>query len=469
MTTSVRPSVLEKHESGVPGFDALTGGGFPKGRATLLTGRSGVGKTILALQLSANLARRGEHVVYFGVEENPGDLRATAEGLGLSADSDGIRFVDARRDERVAVTGEYDTSGLVARIEAEAKRNGARTVVIDSLSALFRPKPSDGGLREHLFALLRGLTDRGFTVVATSEAHSDYAPPTVLGAEDFVCDLVVVLRNVVDGKRRRRTVEIHKYRRSGHRKGEYACTITGDGMRIFPLDPPGVAAFSQEPERFSSGMQGLDEMNAGGWLRDSIVLVRGPSGSGKTTMAGMYARAGASRGERVVYYGFEEPYPVLLRNFRSVAMPMDEHEASGNLRFVCKYPEATSPEDLLVDLARDLDEIDPTLIVLDSISSVEHSSSTEGFRIFLIGLASLLRIRGRSALLTQTISSQTEARQDPPFLSTVADAILMLDYTADAPQLERTMRVLKMRGSAHATDQRRLVIGGGGLRVERVD
>ena len=91
-------------------------------------------------------------------------------------------------------------------------------------------------------------------------------------------------------------------------------------------------------------MQGLDEMNSGGWLRDSIILVRGPSGSGKTTLAGMYARAGASRGERVIYYGFEEPHPVLQRNFASLGLSMQELEAEGHLRFVCRYPEATSPE-----------------------------------------------------------------------------------------------------------------------------
>jgi circadian clock protein KaiC len=417
---------------------------------------------VLALQVACHRAREGDRTVYFAVEERPEDLVLTGDSLGFDTSAlvaDGsLVFGDLRRQGAPAavVTGEYDTEGLIHRLVSTARAAEARILVIDSVSALFNPRPPEQALRSHFFALVNGLEEGGFTTLLTTEAAADYAR------------LVLVLRNVVDGKRRRRTIEVHKYRRSGHQKGEYAATVTDAGMTIFPLDSAAVQArdFPSTDERFSSGMRGLDEMNSGGWLRDSIVLVRGPSGSGKTTLAGMYARAGAKRGERVVYYGFEEPRPVLLRNFAALGLTMEELEEAGTLRFVCRYPEATSPEDLLVDLRRDLDEFDPTLVVLDSISSVEHSTSTEGFRIFLIGLASLLRERARSALLTQTISSQAEARQDPPFLSTVADAILMLDYTADAPDLERTMRVLKMRGSSHETRQRRLVIQSGGLRVE---
>lgn len=464
-------STFAKVASGVPGLDALTRGGLPLGRATLVAGKSGTGKSILALQVAARLAREGQPVLYLAVEEAPPDLTTMADDLGFGASAlraeGGLHFLDMRRPigVPVVVTGDYDSTGFVERVSAEAKRTGARVVVIDSVSALFHPRPSQDAIRSHFFYMVRAFHELGLTAVFTTEAAGDYSQPTVLGVEDYVCDLVLVLRNVVDGKRRRRTIEVHKYRSSPHFKGEYPCTVTDAGMTIFPLDAQEEAPHDAPTDRFSSGMAGLDEMNSGGWLRDSIVLVRGPSGSGKTTLAGMYARAGARRGERVAYYGFEETRRILLRNFASLGMPVDDLAEGGALRVACRYPEATSPEDLLVDLRHDLDTFQPTLIVLDSISSIEHSTSHDGFRTFLIGLAALLRERGRSALLTQTISTHTEAAQDPPFLSTVADAILMLDYAAGAPRLERTMRVLKMRGSAHDSEQRRLSIGPGGLTV----
>src|SRR6185295_13083039 len=103
-------------------------------------------------------------------------------------------------------------------------------------------------------------------------------------------------------------------------------------------------------------------------FRDSIVNVRGPTGSGKTMLAGLYARAGALRGEKVAYYGFEEPKPILMRNFATIGMPMDDLERAGDLQLHCRYPEAMGLEDLLVTLRMGLEEFQPSLVVLDSIS-----------------------------------------------------------------------------------------------------
>jgi circadian clock protein KaiC len=209
-------------------------------------------------------------------------------------------------------------------------------------------------------------------------------------------------------------------------------------------------------------------MTRGGWLRNSIVIVRGPTGSGKTMLSGLYARAGAVRGERVVYYGFEEPRPILVRNFEVIGMPMTPLINAGNLRIVCRYPESTSLEDLLVNLRIGIEEYSPSLIVMDSISSIEHAWSPKSFRQFIIGVASLLREHGRSALLTQTVMPGESASHTAPYMSTVADAILAMDYAVHGFELDRTMRVIKMRGSDHDTHPYRLTIAGGGLSVEKI-
>jgi circadian clock protein KaiC len=137
------------------------------------------------------------------------------------------------------------------------------------------------------------------------------------------------------------------------------------------------------------------------------------------------------------------------------------------LKIQCRYPEATSLEDLLVDLRLGLEEFQPSLVVMDSISSIEHASSEKGFRQFMIGVASILRGHGRSALLTQTVLAGTASEHTAPYLSTIADAIITLDYSPAAYELNRTMRVIKMRGSAHETHPYRLEIGSGGLNIER--
>ena len=469
-----RTGAIRKLETGVPGLDVLTYGGIPAGRSTLVVGRSGTGKTILGLQTLAHLAHQGVTGLLLAVEEAPEDLIVSGDSLGFDlsglvrAGKLHISDVTQPMDGPVMVSGDYDISGLVHRIDSMAKRSGARMVVVDSATALFSPRPADNVLRNLFFQLVFALRKMDLTAMILAEAPSDYGERlTTLGVEDYVCDAVIILRNVPDGARRRRSIEVNKYRRSPHYKGEYPCTITAKGLAIFPLDAVDRAA-GEQIERYSSGFPGLDQMLGGGLVRDSISIVRGPTGSGKTMLAGLYARAGADRSERVVYYGFEEPRPILLRNFAQIGMSMDEYERSGHLQVVCRYPEAMSLEDLLVHFRLHMEEFQPSLIVLDSISSIEHASSEKGFRQFMIGVAALLRKHGRSALLTQTVTSGESGRHTAPYLSTIADAILSLDYSVDEYEMQRSVRVIKMRGGAHDTHPYRLKIGQGGLSVDKM-
>jgi circadian clock protein KaiC len=464
---------IAKLTTGIPGFDIITHGGIPEGRSTLVAGRSGTGKTVFALQIASHLARHNVPTLLLAVEETGDDLLSTGDALGLELSElreRGVLHVsDLSRpiDGPTLVSGDYDLFGLVHRLEAAVSERQVRAVIIDSATALFSPRPPQDQLRNHFFQLVHTLRRLNVTGVILAESPQDYGQLTTLGVEDYVCDLVVILRNSVDGDRRRRSIEVNKYRRSGHFKGEYPCTITTRGLVIFPQNPkerPDIATI----ERFSSGVAGLDEMTRGGWLRNSLIIVRGPTGSGKTMLAGLYARAGAMRGERVVYYGFEEPRPILVRNFEAIGMPMTPLINTGNLRIMCRYPESTSLEDLLVSLRSGLEEFSPSLVVMDSISSIEHASSEKGFRQFVIGMASLLREHGRSALMTQTVMAGESASHTAPYMSTVADSILAMDYSTEGYELDRRLRVIKMRGSDHDTHPYRLTIGTGGLKVEKL-
>lgn len=336
---------VRKLETGVPGLDTLTHGGIPEGRSTLITGRSGTGKTVAALQMAVHAATQGPAVAILAVEEEPDDLRDTGDALGMPLSdlikSGKIVIEDLTRpqDGPTLVSGEYDMYALIHRLEGLIKQHGVRFVVLDSATALFTPRPPGDLLRTHFFQMVHAFRRLGLTAVIIAEADRDYGQLTTMGVEDFVCDLTVVLRNVIDGGRRRRSIEINKYRRSPHYKGEYPCTVTTRGLAIFPLDAR-ERPESSELERYSSGVKGLDEMTHGGLLRNSIIIVRGPTGSGKTMLA--------------------------------------------------------------------------------------------------------------------------------DYLSTIADAIITMDYSPFGVELNRTMRVIKMRGSGHETHPYRLIIEPGGLRVEKL-
>ena len=256
---------IEKLTTGIRGFDMLTHGGIPEGRSTLVVGRSGAGKTIFALQVAAHLAANDIATLVVGVEESGTDLLVTGDGLALDLtglrDAGKLHIADLTppTDGQTVVSGTYDLFGLVHRLEAIVAEHNIKAIVVDSATALFSPRPSQDQLRNHFFQLVHSLGRMGLTSVILAESPQDMSQLTTLGVEDYVCDLVVVLRNAIEGDRRRRSIEVNKYRRSAHFKGEYPCTITTRGLIIFPQNPrehPDLVPV----ERFSSGVRGLDEM-----------------------------------------------------------------------------------------------------------------------------------------------------------------------------------------------------------------
>src|SRR5688500_11481686 len=153
-------SALKKLETGVPGLDVLTLGGIPEGRSTLIAGKSGTGKTVMALQIASHLARHGVTTIVVAIEETPEDLQDSGDTLGLGISrlvrQGALHFADITRpmDGPTIVSGEYDLFGLVHRIEAVAKETGAKAIIIDSATALFSPKPPPDSLRSHFFQLV---------------------------------------------------------------------------------------------------------------------------------------------------------------------------------------------------------------------------------------------------------------------------------------------------------------------------
>ena len=194
-------SMMKKVKTGVPGLDVLTAGGLPAGRATLVVGRSGTGKTILGLQVACFLARSGLKTIVVGIEETAEDLVSTADALGFNLTAlraEGLVHVAEMMrplDEPTLVSGDYDLYGLVHRLEHQVKQTGAKAVVLESATALFTPRPPQDLLRSHFFQLVHCFRRLELTSIILAEAPADYAQLTTLGVEDYVCDMVVILED----------------------------------------------------------------------------------------------------------------------------------------------------------------------------------------------------------------------------------------------------------------------------------
>ncbi len=464
---------LPKIPTGIHGFDQIANGGLPKGRSTLVSGTAGSGKTILALQfLLAGVREFNEHGVFVTFEESPADLMQNVRSFGwdlegLVADRK-IAVVDATPEPGVEVlsTGSYDLSALLARIESAVRSVNAKRIILDAIGALF-PQLTDANIiRRELHRLAAGLRRLGVTTMVTMERTDEEGNVGRWGVEEFVADNVILLRNRLEQEKRRRTIEILKFRGATHHKGEYPFTIdTIDGVTSLPLSAIELAQKSSDI-RVSSGVPELDRMCSGGMYRDSIILVSGATGTGKTLMVTQYVKAAIEAGERALLFGVEESREQLTRNAASWGVDFAKAEKDGLLRIISRYPEVMGLEDHLLRMKRDILEFRPQRVAVDSMSAFERMSTRKSFREFVISLTSTIKHLEITGLFTNTTpmlmgaESITEAH-----ISTITDTIILLRYVELRGEMRRGLTVLKMRGTFHDKDIREYLIDGTGMHV----
>jgi circadian clock protein KaiC len=467
--------VLKKVSTGIPGFDSVAHGGLPQGRTTLVAGTAGSAKTVLAAQfLVEGIRQAGEAGVFVTFEEPPADIRANMAGLGWEIEQwerDGLwTFVDAspQPEDEDIVTGDYDLGALLARIEHAVRRAGATRISLDSLGAIFARLTDSARVRSELFRVASALKTIGVTAVMTAERTDEYGDIARHGVEEFVADNVIILRNALADEKRRRTIEILKFRGTRHEKGEYPFTIVpGQGITVIPLSAMELTQRSSVV-RITSGSDDLDRMCGGGFFRDSIVLVSGATGTGKTLMVTEFVAGGATRGERCLLFAFEESREQLFRNATGWGRDFEQMEKDGHVVVACEYPEVSGLEDHLIRMKALIDEVKPARVAVDSLSALERVAGLKGPREFVIGLTSFLKERQIAGLFTSTTptllggTSVTEAH-----ISTITDSIILLRYVEMFGEMRRGLTVLKMRGSRHDKDIREFTIDEKGMHIGR--
>jgi circadian clock protein KaiC len=469
MTSQLRE--IEKLATGIPGFDLIAAGGLPRGRSTLISGTAGSAKTVFALQFLIEGALRGEHGVFVTFEETPEDLRRNMLGFGWDiAQLEGerqIAFVDAspRPEEERIEAGSYDFGALVARIEVAARRIGAQRVALDSLGAVFTHFHDTGAVRRELHRLHAALKKLQLTAVITSERSEEYGTISRHGMEEFVADNVVIVRNVLESEKRRRTIEILKFRGTTHQKGEFPFSVTDRGITVIPLSAIALQQKSTT-KRVISGNAELDAMCGGGFFRDSIILVSGATGTGKTLMVTAFTAGGIEQGERCLTFCFEESREQFFRNAAGWGFDFEKMEHEGHLKVCTDYPEIMPLEDHLLRMKRMIEEFKPNRVAVDSLSALERVSTPRSFREFVIGLTAFVKHQEMAGLFTSTTpsllggTSVTEAH-----ISTICDSIILLRYVEILGEMRRGLTVLKMRGSPHQKDIREFSIDGSGMHI----
>jgi len=465
---------LKKVPSGIKGFDDITGGGLPEGRPALISGGPGCGKTLFAMEFIARgITDYKEPGVFIAFEEKIDDLRKNflSMGFDLAALEKQKKLVldhIAIDRSEIEETGEYDLEGLFIRLGALIDEVGAKRIAIDTLEALFTGFSSEAILRSELRRLFLWLKDRGVTAVVTGERGQDSI--TKYGLEEYVADCVITLDHRVVNQIATRRLRIVKYRGSAHGTDEYPFLIGSEGISVLPITSLSLSHTASN-ERISSGIKRLDEMlGAKGFYRGSSILVSGQAGTGKTSVAAAFVNAACKRGEKSLYFLFEESESQFLRNMKSIGLDLAPHAKKGLLKFYAVRPTAYSIEMHLSMMLKLFEEFKPSVIAVDPISNlypIGDDIQVRSMMMRLIDYAKSAKITGLFTNLSMGsgIGGAYAVEQTDMHVSSLMDAWLVLKNVEGNGERNRAFSIIKSRGMAHSNQMSEFILSDKGIDI----
>ena len=467
--TPIQHGSLPKAATHISGLDEITGGGLPLGRTTLVTGTAGCGKTLFGMEfLVRGAIQQDEPGVFVSFEESTDDLDQNVRSLGFDLTDLVARnllvleHVYTERSE-IEETGDFDLEGLFIRLGYAIDSIGAKRVVLDTIEVLFAGLPNPMILRAELRRLFRWLADKGVTSIVTAERGDGLL--TRHGLEEYVSDCVILLDHRVVEQMTTRRLRIVKYRGSLHGTNEYPFLIDENGISILPITSLGLD-HAAPTERISSGIPRLDMMLGGqGYYRGSSILISGTAGAGKSSMAAHFVNAAVTRGERCLYFAFEESERQIVRNMRSIGIELDPWIQRGLLQVHSARPNLHGLEMHLVMMHKLIKEYQPQIVVIDPITNLTTIGTQSEVKTALIRLIDFLKTQEITALFTSLTADQTQLEQTEVGISSLMDAWILLQMIESNGERNRGLYILKARGIDHSNQIREFHLTAKGIQL----
>jgi len=464
-------TIFPKTPTGIEGLNEITGGGFPKGRPTLICGSAGSGKTVLAIQfLIKGITENDEPGVFMSFEESASDLIQNVRSLGFDLERSiaqkklKIDYVRVERSE-LQETGEYDLEGLFIRLNHAIDSIGAKRVVLDTIESLFSGLNNTAILRSEIRRLFQWLRQKGVTTLITGERGETTL--TRQGLEEYVSDCVILLDFRVIEQIATRRLRIVKYRGSMHGTNEYPFLIDETGVSVLPITSLKLE-HTTSTEILSTGLPGLDKLfDAGGYYRGNCTLITGSAGTAKTILAAYFALGSCRRKEKVLYFSFEESPDQFVRNMASVGINLKPFIRSKVLVIHSSRPSLHGLEMHLLSLHKYIREFKPDTVIIDPISSLVTIGSGGEVRAMLARLMDMLKMHQISSLFTSlsqenSIIGNAMAEEA---VSTLVDTWVKVRNEESNNILTRSLYIEKSRGMGHSSEIRDFIVTDKGIKI----
>ena len=460
---------IEKSKTGIDGLDQITGGGLPKRGATLVAGNVGCGKTLLAMQFLVNGALlENEPGVFLALEESNEELKRNFASIGINIQSlidRGLLTllnVDIKQDFMEEPT-KPDMGDWFIRLADAITSIRAKRVAIDIIDTLFQRVTDDATLRLQLRGLFHWLKQRELTVVCTAEAGAGTL--TQRGMEEYIADCVIKLDYRVTEQLSTRRLRLIKYRGAGHPSDEFPFVIDNRGISLIPITS---IRLEHEPsgEYIPTGISELDEMlQDKGFSRGSSILLTGTPGSGKTSMTFSFIDAACRRGERCVYFGFEESAAQTIHNMKSIGLDLQQWVEKGLLQLHTSRISMFGLETHLITIYRLIDEFRPTVVIVDPMPTLTDVGSAQQAKSVITRLIDFLKIRTITTKFTDQIRAHLTGVVTEEEIPSLFDTWLLLRDREAGDEHYTTLQIIKSRGIAHSKRVCEFLLTDNGIRL----
>ena len=464
---------MPRASTGIEGLDAVLGGGLPRKRLYMVEGISGTGKTTFGIQFCLQGVKEGESVIYVSLSESEEELRQVIASHGWS--SDGLVILSSADFEEDTPPGheytmfhpsEVELGQTTDKVLEAVEKHRPQRLVLDTLSGLRLMADDPLRYRRQIQSLRNYLTARGCTVLVVDETEEDRSllfQPRSLAHGVFCLESHTPEYGPV-----RRRLQIRKVRGIDFVSGYHDCRLGTGGVHVYPRLVAAAHRPVGEPrELVSSGVDGIDRLLGGGLRRGCSTLIMGAAGTGKSTLALHYCVAAAERGERAIYYVFDESLDTVLVRAEGLGMELPKHIDSGMLQIHQVDPAQMSPGEFAHHLRSAVETADLRLVAIDSLTGYLSAMPDERhLHLHLHELFTFLGGQGVTVLLTLVQHGLVGERVETPTeLSFLADTLILLRYFEAHGAVRKALSVFKMRAGKHETSIRELMIGEHGLSV----